>query len=174
MIVACVSLIVALGGVSYAAGVLPKNSVGTAQLKKKAVTGAKLKKNAVTGAKVKNGSLLAADFKAGQLPAGPQGPKGDPGVQGPKGDKGDPTKTITRYLVDSVGPGATKTVTVWCNSGEIATGGGVVHLGGSEDVSTLTTAPAPGGNNTPTGWGVELHNAGGTASQFEADVVCAS
>ena len=55
--------------------VLPKNSVGTKQLKK----------NAVTAAKVKNGTLLAADFKAGQLPAGP---KGDPGPQGPKGDPG--------------------------------------------------------------------------------------
>jgi hypothetical protein len=57
--------------------VLPKNSVGAAQLKK----------NAVTGVKVKDGSLLAADFKAGQLP---QGPKGEPGAPGPKGDKGDP------------------------------------------------------------------------------------
>ena len=37
------------GGVSYAAGVLPKGSVGTAQLKKKAVTGAKLQKNASRG-----------------------------------------------------------------------------------------------------------------------------
>ena len=108
MIVACAALVVALGGVSYAAGVLPSNSVGTAQLKKKSVTGPKIKKNAVSGAKVKNGSLMAADFKAGQLPAGPQGlqggqggqgpagqpgPKGEPGPQGPKGDpgsKGDP------------------------------------------------------------------------------------
>jgi hypothetical protein len=97
--VACVGLVVALGGVSYAAGVLPKNSVGTAQLKKTAVTAAKIKKtavtaakikkDAVTGAKVKNRTLLAADFKAGQLPAGPQGPKGDPGPQGPRGEKGD-------------------------------------------------------------------------------------
>jgi hypothetical protein len=85
MLVACVALIVALGGVSYAAAVLPKNSVGTAQLKKQAVTGAKIKKNAVTGAKVKNGSLFAADFKPGQLPAGPQGPKGDRGEPGPPG-----------------------------------------------------------------------------------------
>jgi hypothetical protein len=88
MIVACVSLTVALGGVSYAATVLPKSSVGTAQLKKAAVTRAKLKKNAVTTAKVKNGTLLAADFKADQLLAGPQGPKGDPGPQGLKGDQG--------------------------------------------------------------------------------------
>ena len=93
MIVACVSLVVALGGVSYAAGVLPNNSVGTAQLQKKAVTSGKIKKNAVTGAKVKDGSLGAADFRAGQLPAGPQGREGDPGPQGSKGDpgaKGDP------------------------------------------------------------------------------------
>ena len=80
MIVACAALIVALGGVSYATAVLPRNSVGTAELKKKSVSRAKLKTNAVTGAKVRNGSLMAVDFKAGQLPAGPQGPKGDPGA----------------------------------------------------------------------------------------------
>jgi hypothetical protein len=90
LLVACVALIVALGGVSYAAAVLPKNSVGTAQLKKKAVTAAKLNKNAVSGAKVKNGTLMAADFKAGQLPAGPQGPTGGTGAVGPKGEKGEP------------------------------------------------------------------------------------
>jgi hypothetical protein len=88
MLVACVALVVALGGVSYAAAALPKNSVGTAQLKKKAVTGTKLKRDAVTGAKVKNGSLMGADFKAGQLPAGPQGPKGDPGAPGQQGPSG--------------------------------------------------------------------------------------
>ena len=40
--------------------VVPKGSVGTAQLKA----------NAVTTAKVKNGSLLKADFKPGQFVAG--------------------------------------------------------------------------------------------------------
>jgi hypothetical protein len=88
MIVACVSLIVALGGVSYAAGVLPKNSVGTAQLQTRSVSRAKLKSNAVTSAKVKDRSLRATDFMAGQLPAGPQGVKGDPGPQGLKGEPG--------------------------------------------------------------------------------------
>jgi hypothetical protein len=109
MLVACVALVVALGGVSYAAAVLPKNSVGTAQLKKKAVTAPKLKKNAVTGAKVKDRSLMAADFKAGQLPAGPQGPKGDPGPQGrvgetgPKGDVGAPGAVRAYALVQTSG-----------------------------------------------------------------------
>ena len=42
MVVACVALVVALGGVSYAAGVLPANSVGQKQLKARSVTPAKL------------------------------------------------------------------------------------------------------------------------------------
>jgi hypothetical protein len=85
-VIACIALAVALGGTSYAAITLPRNSVGTAQLKR----------NAVNSAKVKNFSLLRADFKRGQLPAGPRGPQGlqggtgAAGAKGDKGDKGDP------------------------------------------------------------------------------------
>src|SRR6266511_4295158 len=69
-ILASTALAVALFGstpLGHAAGklILPRNSVGAAQLKKAAVT----------GAKVKDGSLAAADFAAGQLPAGPQARK---------------------------------------------------------------------------------------------------
>lgn len=70
------------GGVSYATGLLPPNSVGTKQLKN----------GAVNAAKVQQRSLLAKDFKVGQLPAGQQGPTGltgPPGVAGPAGAKGD-------------------------------------------------------------------------------------
>jgi hypothetical protein len=67
MIVACVALFVALGGASYAAGVLPRNSVGTAQLKKKAVSAAKLQKNAVTSTRVKNDALTGADIRESSL-----------------------------------------------------------------------------------------------------------
>jgi hypothetical protein len=67
MLVACTALVVALGGVSYAAGVLPKNSVGTAQLKKKAVTAAKLRKNAVSSPKVKDDALTGADISESSL-----------------------------------------------------------------------------------------------------------
>ena len=78
--VAIGAIVVALAGTSYAAFSLPRNSVGTNQLKNGAVTGAKLQNGAVTSAKVKDGSLLAADFKTGQVPAGPQGVQGTPGL----------------------------------------------------------------------------------------------
>jgi hypothetical protein len=54
-----IAVFVALGGGAYAVTV-PRNSVGTKQLKA----------NAVTGAKVKNRSLLLSDFKRGQLIVG--------------------------------------------------------------------------------------------------------
>jgi hypothetical protein len=78
MVVACIALFIAAGGTSYAAVKLPKNSVGSTQLKS----------NAVTSAKVKNGALRKADFAANQLPAGPQGPQGLQGPAGPKGTDG--------------------------------------------------------------------------------------
>jgi hypothetical protein len=53
-VIAVIALVIALGGTSYAAVTLPRNSVGTAQLKN----------NAVTSLKVANNSLLKADFKS--------------------------------------------------------------------------------------------------------------
>lgn len=81
MVIACLALALTLGGTAYgAATLLPRNSVGTLQ--------------------VKNRSLLAVDFKAGQLPrglrgfagaagpAGPAGPAGSAGAAGPTGPSG--------------------------------------------------------------------------------------
>lgn len=56
-VVSVVALAIALGGVSYAASQLPKNSVGPKQLKKNAVTTAKIKNGAVTGAKIRLSTL---------------------------------------------------------------------------------------------------------------------
>jgi hypothetical protein len=72
---ATVAVFIALGGGAYAAFKLPKNSVGSKQIKY----------GAVTAKKVRLGSLVVEDFRAGQLPAGPQGLKGDKGVQGDRG-----------------------------------------------------------------------------------------
>jgi len=102
-IVAVTALVVAVLGTiplgRAASGlVLPKNSVGSSQLKKGAVsgkklatnvvTGAKIAPDAVTGAKAKDGTLLATDLGVGQLSAGLRGPRGDRGVLGSAGDPG--------------------------------------------------------------------------------------
>jgi hypothetical protein len=52
MVIACLALTVALGGTSYAAVSLPRNSVGTKQLRNNAVTSIKVKNNALTGADI--------------------------------------------------------------------------------------------------------------------------
>jgi hypothetical protein len=88
-VVATMALFIALaGGTALAATqILPKNSVGSKQIKKEAVTPAKLNaaaKSTLTG-------------KTG--PAGPQGPQGAQGSQGSQGSKGDtgPAGTAVAY-----------------------------------------------------------------------------
>jgi hypothetical protein len=83
MVIACLALLFALTGTGVAAyqATVPRNSVGTLQLRT----------SAVTSAKVRNGSLLRVDFKSGQIPrgpAGPQGPAGPAGAAGPAGPAG--------------------------------------------------------------------------------------
>lgn len=56
-VVATVALFVALGGASYAAIQLPKESVGSKQLKNGAVTRSKIKNGAVSGAQVDEATL---------------------------------------------------------------------------------------------------------------------
>ncbi len=66
-VMATVAVFIALGGASYAALKLPKNSVGPQQLKKNAVTTAKIKNEAITASKVKKGSLTGAQIDASSL-----------------------------------------------------------------------------------------------------------
>lgn len=77
-VIALLALFIALGGTSYAVTALPKNSVGTQQIKK----------DAVTGAKVKNGSLSSADFAAGTPLKGDTGASGATGATGATGPQG--------------------------------------------------------------------------------------
>ena len=80
-LIALVALFAALGGTSYAALSLPKDSVSTKQ--------------------VKDRSLKATDFKRGQLPAGSpgrdgvNGRDGAPGQTGPQGPAPSGTPTVT-------------------------------------------------------------------------------
>jgi len=75
-VVSCIALFVALGGIGYAAAVLPKNSVGPQQLKRGAVTPTKL-------------STSAKRTMTGAIgPVGPEGTRGPQGPQGPQGIQG--------------------------------------------------------------------------------------
>lgn len=72
LVVSILALVVSLGGTAFASGMLPRHSVGNAQLRADAVT---------TG-KVADHTLLRRDFRTGQVPSGPQGPQGDRGDAG--------------------------------------------------------------------------------------------
>ena len=62
-VVATLAIFIALGGISYAATNLAKNSVGTKQIKKNAVTAKKIKKNAVTSKKIKKNAVNPSKIK---------------------------------------------------------------------------------------------------------------
>ena len=67
MVMACVALAVALGGTSYAAITLPKNSVGTAQLRKDSVTATKLATKSVGPRKLQNNAVGDPNVKPNAL-----------------------------------------------------------------------------------------------------------
>lgn len=127
LVIACAALAIALGGVGYAATVLPRNSVGPLQLKA----------NSVNSSKVLNGSLLRADFRAGSIPKGARGPAGPPGTAGPAGPAGPagaagpagPTNTGVSLAVKTI------------NSGNVTTTGST----GFTDLSS-TSIDVPTGN----------------------------
>lgn len=87
-VVATIALFVALGGSSYAAVTLSRNSVTSRAIKDGQVRTADLGSDAVTSPKVKDGSLLSTDFAPGELGAGLRGPVGPEGPKGAKGDLG--------------------------------------------------------------------------------------
>jgi hypothetical protein len=163
-IVAYLALFVALGGTSYAAVKLPKNSVSTAQLKA----------NSVTSAKVKDATLTAADLRPGTLVPGPAGaagptgatgatgsagatgPKGETGAAGPKGEagapgvQGDPGTVDTSQYYDKATSdtrflGATATATDATKFGGVAPSG---YVNGTAKLSTFSDFLDPNESNT--------------------------
>jgi len=181
MIVACFALAVSLSGVGYATTALPRNSVGTAQLRN----------DSIVATKVKDGTLLASDFKPGELPAGaagPAGPKGDKGDKGDrgskgdkgaKGDKGDPGLpgppgtsgySVSQSVSGPLTTNAFTTVTATCSSGKVVGGGGNVNgvYPDGHSASIITSQP----NSFDTGWTVTMANPGQVPSNLQAIAIC--
>jgi hypothetical protein len=168
--VGLLALFIAMSGTAYAAS-LPRNSVGTPQLRN----------NAVTSAKVKDHSLLSKDFKAGQLVRGPrgiqglQGPAGAAGPMGPPGARGADGRSgaTSVSVVDSAGvaivAGATQTATASCPSGSSAVGGG-----GFTDSGDATMTDSFPTDSPPTTWEADYRNDTVADDVIHASVVCAS
>ena len=81
---ATLAVFVALGGTSYAAFRLPRDSVGPAQLKRNAVGGSEIRSSAVRSREIANASLQLSDI-SDRTRSALQGVKGDPGPRGPAG-----------------------------------------------------------------------------------------
>ena len=186
MIVACIALLVSLGGTSVAAvsQLVPRNSVGTAQLRVGAVTNAKVRNNAITSAKVQNRSLLRGDFAPGQLPAGPTGPQGPAGPAGPAGAAG-PAGVIGAITVRSAsisidnstptnGLYATREVQALCSSGELSISGGTGWSDSNNDLELFTgrLTPVLNATNQVIGWRASGGNDSGQSSTFTVYALC--
>ena len=162
-VVACTALCVAVFGstpIGQAAArlVVPKNAVGTVQLKNRAVT----------GLKVKDGTLMAADFKPGQLPAGTQGAPGAAGPAGPTGATGPSGisgyETVAQNF--SVASGTETVQFAQCPGNKTVIGGGYAAYW-----PIVVEASHASGKSS---WGVMAKNLGVSSVNLAYYAVCAN
>ena len=184
MIVACIALLVALGGTSVAAvSQLARNSVGPRQLQTGAVTNPKLRNNAVNSSKVAPRSLLRSDFAPGQLPAGPVGPQGPAGPAGAAGAAG-PAGVIGAITVRSQSVAiadaldndvfTSSEVTSSCSGNERAISGGT-NWSDSDPTLELFTGrlfPVSNASNQVVGFRASGMNDSGQSSTFTVYALC--
>lgn len=184
MIVACLALIVAMGGSAYAA--LSKNSVkskqiapkavGTSELAKSAVKGSKLADGAVTSAKIVDGAVATEDIAARSIKLEKLG------------------ISVRTYFADAPLPddGTRQSAIVQCQAGQVPISGGASYNFGSDpgptagdDLTIISSrpaiAPAPGGfpdnGSSFNAWRVSaINTAGGStgAIQVTSQVICLS
>jgi hypothetical protein len=188
--ISMIALFVALGGTSYAATQLAKNSVGAKQIRKNAVGAAEIKRNAVRSVDVKDGVLRLTDFAAGQIPTGATGPTGPAGPAGDKGDKGETGSvgvvSVQHTVADADVPDGTKaSFDVFCPAGSQGIGGGARGDDFNSEATNVTSSRPviSTANNSPpldggsfTGWRVTVVNlAGGVTAGIRPEVwvVCA-
>ncbi len=165
MVVAVTALIVAMGGTSYAAITLPRNSVGDRQIR----TGA------VRSSEVKDRSLSVRDLRISARTSlrGAQGPPGPPGPAGAGGAGGAGVPLTVRTAAGTIGPaGANEVtgdaVTAACLAGERVVGGGVAL----DDVPNTTVHDSfPAANGTA--WSAHVGNDEGAANTFTVYAICA-
>ena len=160
MVVAVLALIVAMGGTSYAAITLPRNSVGARQIRA----------GAVGSSEVKDRSLGVRELsrRARAALRGAQGPPGPPGTATPGG-----TSTFAiKSAVGSVGAAPVDqevlaTATATCDPGQRVVSGGA-STGDPAIPSIHASYPASNG----VAWTVTVGNDTTTARPFTVFAVC--
>lgn len=158
-VTAVLALLLATAGTSYAM-TLPRNSVGTQQIKPNGVTATDIKTNAVRSPDVKDGTLRAADLKPGLL---------------------NPAATVQTFLADvDLADGTKGNYNVFCPEGQQAIGGGGRGDDFSSELTVVTSSrPAksavatepPAAGEGFTGWRLTVFNpAGGAADAIRPQV----
>jgi hypothetical protein len=172
-VMATAAVFVALGGTSYAAIKLPRDSVGAKQLKPESVGASELRPRAVSSSEVRNGSLGIEDLGRSTREA----LRGDPGPVGPSG-------VPLRTSMNSGGRQVTGNAVSWD-----ATVVGRYVVGFARDVTgctpTATLARNPGGTVENPGPGsivvaieggkvaVETYDAAGTPTNLPFNLLVA-
>ena len=185
MVVACLALLVALGGTSVAAvNQLGRNTVGPLQIRNGAVTNPKIRNNAINSAKVSPRSLLRSDFAPGQLPAGPvgpQGPAGPAGAAGAAGPAGVIGAVTVRTQATLIGGGiasnadpVTARVTALCQGNERAISGGTSWSDDNANLAlyTMELEPQLNPQNQVVGFLGVGGNDSGQSSTFTVHALC--
>jgi hypothetical protein len=127
-VMSTIAVFIVLGGGAYAAVKLPKNSVGTKQLKNGAVTKQKLARGVATaGPKGDKGA------KGDQGPAGKDGLNGTNGKDGLNGANAATTAVIRRGATNLLAKQTSGAATASCLPGERMIGGGGGWMGSITD-----------------------------------------
>ena len=165
-VTAMIALFIALGGTSYAALTLPRNSVGAAQLRA----------GSVRSSEVRDRSLRVRDFtrdarRALQGERGPAGPPGPPGPAGAGGEGGAAPLALTHETAaGTVAAGEVGSRTATCPPGRRVTGGGA-RVDTASDTSVRESYP----NINNTAWTVRMGNddpPGAAPARFTVFAIC--
>jgi hypothetical protein len=166
IVVGIIALVIALGGTAFAQSVLPRNSVGSRQIRTNAVTSSEIKDRTI---RLRDISRTARSELRGQR--GPAGPPGPPGAAGTGTGTGSAAlNLVVATAAGSVGAGAVTAANATCPAGRRVTGGGA-RVDTGTDVSVRESYPSS--NNTV--WTVRVGNddAAGTAT-YTAFAICAA
>jgi hypothetical protein len=182
MVVACISLFVALGSVGYAAtqitGKQVKNSSLTGKdIKNSSLTGSDVKNSSLTGSDVKNDSLTGSDLLESSLGKVPTASQADAAGNAGNADKLDgvdstgflPSGIRVREATVPLADNSLAFADAQCGPGERLTGGGGrIEANPADDIALTVSRPetdslaVPADGDVATGWRASAFN-GNTA-----------